>query len=52
MLIKIIMVITGGALGALTRYSIGSQIDKNININFPIGIFFVNLLLLWITITF
>ncbi len=44
MLIKIIMILTGGAIGALTRYTIGSQIDKNLNINFPIGIFIVNLI--------
>jgi len=43
MLIKIIMILAGGAFGALTRYTIGSQIDKNLNINFPIGIFIVNL---------
>ena len=43
MLIKIIMILAGGAFGALTRYTIGTQIDKNLNINFPIGIFIVNL---------
>ena len=44
MLIKIIMILAGGGLGAVARYTLGSQIDKNLNLSFPIGIFFVNLL--------
>ena len=44
MLIKIIMILAGGGLGALARYTLGSQIDKNLNLSFPVGIFFVNLL--------
>ena len=44
MLIKLIMILAGGGLGALARYTLGSQIDKNLNFSFPVGIFFVNLL--------
>ena len=44
MLIKLIMILAGGGLGALARYTLGSQIDKNLNLSFPVGIFFVNLL--------
>ena len=44
MLIKIIMILAGGGLGAVARYTLGSQIDKNLNLSFPVGIFFVNLL--------
>ena len=44
MLIKIIMILAGGGLGAVVRYTLGSQIDKNLNLSFPVGIFFVNLL--------
>ena len=44
MLIKIIMMLAGGGLGAVARYTLGSQIDKNLNLSFPVGIFFVNLL--------
>ena len=39
MLIKILMILAGGGLGALTRYTLGSQIDKSLNLSFPIGIF-------------
>tara|TARA_S200000501_G_scaffold304485_1_gene292560 strand:+ start:1112 stop:1474 length:363 start_codon:yes stop_codon:yes gene_type:complete len=38
------MILAGGGLGALARYTLGSQIDKNLNLSFPVGIFFVNLL--------
>ena len=44
MLIKIIMILAGGGLGAVARYTLGSQIDKKLNLSFPVGIFFVNLL--------
>jgi len=44
MLIKLIMILAGGGLGALARYTLVSQIDKNLNLSFPVGIFFVNLL--------
>ena len=44
MLIKILMILAGGGLGALTRYTLGSQIDKSLNLSFPIGIFCVNLI--------
>ena len=44
MLIKLIMILAGGGLGALARYTLGAQIDKNLNLSFPVGIFFVNLL--------
>ena len=44
MLIKLIMILAGGGLGALARYTLGSQIDKNLNLSFPVGIFFVNIL--------
>jgi len=44
MLLKIIMIIAGGAIGSLARYTIGLQIDKSFNSNFPIGIFIVNLI--------
>ena len=44
MLIKLIMILAGGGLGAVARYTLGSQIDKNLNLSFPVGIFFVNLL--------
>ena len=42
--IKILMILAGGGLGALTRYTLGSQIDKSLNLSFPIGIFCVNLI--------
>ena len=38
------MILAGGGLGALTRYTLGSQIDKSLNLSFPIGIFCVNLI--------
>ena len=44
MLIKILMILAGGGLGALTRYTLGSQIDKSLNLSFPVGIFCVNLI--------
>ena len=44
MLIKILMILAGGGLGALTRYTLGSQIDKSLNLSFPSGIFCVNLI--------
>ena len=44
MLIKMLMILAGGGLGALTRYTLGSQIDKSLNLSFPIGIFCVNLI--------
>ena len=44
MLIKILMILAGGGLGALTRYTLGSQIDISLNLSFPIGIFCVNLI--------
>ena len=44
MLIKILMILAGGGLGALIRYTLGSQIDKSLNLSFPIGIFCVNLI--------
>ena len=44
MLIKILMILAGGGLGALTRYTLGYQIDKSLNLSFPIGIFCVNLI--------
>ena len=42
--IKILMILAGGGLGALTRYTLGSQIDKSLNLSFPVGIFCVNLI--------
>ncbi len=44
MLIKMLMILAGGGLGALTRYTLGSQIDKSLNLSFPVGIFCVNLI--------
>ena len=39
-----LMILAGGGLGALTRYTLGSQIDKSLNLSFPVGIFCVNLI--------
>lgn len=43
MFLNILFVILGGALGAISRFTIGTQVDKLFNSTFPIGIFFVNL---------
>ena len=40
----ILFVILGGSLGAVSRFTIGTQIDKLFSTTFPVGIFFVNLL--------
>jgi CrcB protein len=44
MFLNILFVILGGSLGALSRFTIGTQMDKLFNTTFPIGILFVNLL--------
>tara|TARA_B100000579_G_scaffold417908_1_gene414936 strand:+ start:10574 stop:10954 length:381 start_codon:yes stop_codon:yes gene_type:complete len=44
MLINILLVSLGGALGATLRFTISPQIDKLFNSNFPFGIFVVNII--------
>tara|TARA_B100000686_G_scaffold308290_1_gene349180 strand:- start:887 stop:1267 length:381 start_codon:yes stop_codon:yes gene_type:complete len=44
MLINILLVSLGGALGATLRFTISPQIDKLFNSNFPFGIFVVNIM--------
>jgi CrcB protein len=44
MFLNILFVILGGSLGAVSRFTIGTQIDKLFSTTFPVGIFFVNLL--------
>ena len=44
MLINILLVSLGGALGATLRFTISPQIDKLFNSNFPFGIFAVNII--------
>ena len=44
MLINILLVSLGGALGATLRFTVSPQIDKLFNSNFPFGIFVVNII--------